>query len=79
MKDNFIKNLPYALTTTVLLILSNFTRLLNKSAGPLCSILVTLLFIIPIHMNKFISKTAKTGWSIAYIITAIIELFIVFL
>lgn len=76
MKEKYIENLPYRCIFVFLNILLYCTRFLNKSLSLPCIILITLLFIVPIQMNKFSSKKAKKGWSIAFIVIAIIDLII---
>ena len=41
-----------------------------------CIVLITLLFVVPVQMDKFSSKKAKKGWTIACIVSAVIELII---
>ena len=76
MKEKYIKNLPSTCTSLFLIILMYCTRFLSKSIIFPCIILITLLFIVPVQMDKFSSKKSKKGWTIAYIVFAIIELII---
>lgn len=76
MKEKYIKNLPSTCTSLFFIILLYCTRFLSKNIGLPCIILITLLFIVPIQMNKFSSKKAKKGLIIAFIVFAIIELII---
>lgn len=76
MKEKFLKNLPSRCINLFLIILMYCTRFLSKSISLPCIILITLLFIVPIQMNKFSSQKAKKGLTIAYIVIAIIELII---
>lgn len=76
MKEKFLKNLPSRCINLFLIILMYCTRFLNISSRFPCIILITLLFVVPIQMDKFSSKKAKTGWTIAFIVIAIIELII---
>ena len=74
MKEKYIKNLPSTCTNLFLILLLYCTRFLNKSLRFPCIILITLLLIVPVQMDKFSSKKVKKGWSIAFIVGAIIEL-----
>lgn len=76
MKEKYIKNLPSRSINLFLIILLYCTRFLSKSIRLPCIILITLLFIVPIQMDKFSSKKAKKGWTIAFIVIAVIELII---
>lgn len=76
MKEKYIKNLPSTCINLFLIILMYCTRFLSNSIRFLGIILITLLFIVPVQMDKFSSKKAKKGWSIAFIVFAIIELII---
>ena len=76
MKEKFLKNLPSRCINLFLIILMYCTRFLNISLRLPCIILITLLFIVPVQMDKFSSKKSKIGWTIAYIVFAIIELII---
>ena len=76
MKEKFLKNLPSTCINLFLIILMYCTRFLSKSIIFPCIILITLLFIVPIQMNKFSSKKAKKGLTIAYLVHAVIELII---
>ena len=76
MKEKYIKNLPSSCIYLCLSILLYCTRFLSKSISLPCIILITLLFIVPVQMDKFSSKKSKKGWTIAYIVFAIIELII---
>ena len=76
MKEKYIKNLPSTCTSLFLIILMYCTRFLSISIRFPGIILITLLFIVPVQMDKFSSKKSKKGWTIAYIVFAIIELII---
>ena len=76
MKEKYIKNLPSTCTSLFLIILLYCTRFLSISIRFPGIILITLLFIVPVQMDKFSSKKSKKGWTIAYIVFAIIELII---
>lgn len=76
MKEKFLKNLPSRCINLFLIILLYCTRFLSISIRLPCIIVITLLFIVPIQMDKFSSKKAKKGWTIAYIVIAVIELII---
>lgn len=76
MKEKYIKNLPSTCINLFLIILMYCTRFLSKSISLPCIILITLLFIVPIQMNKFSSKKAKKGLTIAYLVLAVIEVII---
>ncbi|WP_443624610.1 hypothetical protein [Catenibacterium sp.] len=76
MKEKYIKNLPSTCINLFLIILLYCTRFLSISIRFPGIILITLLFIVPVQMDKFSSKKRKKGWTIAYIVFAIIELII---
>lgn len=76
MKEKYIKNLPSSCIYLCLSILLYCTRFLSKSISLPCIILITLLFIVPVQMDKFSSKKVKKGWTIAFIVFAVIELII---
>ncbi len=76
MKEKYIKNLPSTCTSLFLIILMYCTRFLSNSIRFPGIILITLLFIVPVQMDKFSSKKAKKGWTIAFIVFAVIELII---
>lgn len=76
MKEKYIENLPYRCIFVFLNILLYCTRFLSKSISLPCIILITLLFIVPIQMNKFSSQKSKKGLTIAYIVIAVIEVII---
>lgn len=76
MKEKYIKNLPCTCTNLFLVLLMYCTRFLNINVRLTCIILITLLFIVPVQMDKFSSKKSKKGWTIAFIVGAIIELII---
>ena len=76
MKEKYIKNLPSTCTSLFLILLLYCTRFLSKSISLPCIILITLLFIVPIQMNKFSSQKAKKGLTIAYIVIAVTEMII---
>ena len=80
--DNYLwkvgiqKNLPSTCINLFLIILMYCTRFLSKSIIFPCIILITLLFIVPVQMDKFSSKKVKKGWTIAFIVFAVIEMII---
>lgn len=76
MKEKFLKNLPSRCINLFLIILLYCTRFLSISIRLPCIIVITLLFIVPIQMDKLSSKKAKKGWTIAFIVIAVIELII---
>ena len=76
MKEKYIKNLPSTCINLFLIILLYCTRFLSISIILPCIILITLLFIVPIQMDKFSSKKVKKGWTIAFIVFAVIDLII---
>lgn len=76
MKEKYIKNLPSTCTSLFLIILMYCTRFLSISIRFPGIILITLLFIVPVQMDKFSSKKSKKGWTIAFIVFAVIELII---
>ena len=76
MKEKYIKNLPSTCINLFLIILMYCTRFLSISIRFPGIILITLLFIVPVLMDKFSSKKSKNGWTIAFIVFAIIELII---
>lgn len=76
MKEKFLKNLPSRCINLFLIILLYCTRFLSISIRLPCIIVITHLFIVPIQMDKLSSKKAKKGWTIAFIVIAVIELII---
>lgn len=56
MKEKYIKNLPSTCINLFLIILLYCTRFLSKSIRFPGIILITLLFIVPVQMDKFSSK-----------------------
>lgn len=71
MKEKYIKNLPSTCTSLFLIILMYCTRFLSISIR-----FPGIILIVPVQMDKFSSKKSKKGWTIAYIVFAIIELII---